>query len=181
MYIMSILKDAGSAAIYGSRSANGVILVTTKKGKMNQRPIVNVNTSVGYQDPHILFSPVKGYENAILRNQAAVNVGSSPVYTPSEIRDLYNNGDSEWLLDQILQPALQQNYNIGVSGGTTNSTYRISGGYFDQLSNFIGPNYGVKRYNLRTNLTTEYGRFKIAGLLAYTHTNSKDHVRSSFR
>lgn len=176
---ISILKDAGSAAIYGSRSANGVILVTTKKGKKNERPIVTLNTAAGYQDPHILFRPVKGFENAILRNQAAVNSGSSPVYTPEEIRDFYNNGDSEWMLDQILKSALQQNYNLSVSGGSTNSTYRISGGYFDQASNFIGPDYGVKRYNLRTNITSEYGRFKVTGLLAYTRTDSKDHASTT--
>jgi TonB-linked SusC/RagA family outer membrane protein len=176
---VSVLKDAGSAAIYGSRSANGVILVTTKKGKKNEVPKITLNASAGYQDPHILFHPVKGYENAILRNQAAVNVGSSPIYTPSEIRDLYNHGDSEWVLDQILKPALQQTYNASISGGSANSTYMVSAGYYNQKSNFIGPDYGVKRYNFRTNLSTEYKRLKLTGLLSYARTEGKDHASTT--
>ena len=67
---VSVLKDAGSAAIYGSRSANGVILVTTKKGSKGSKPVVAFNGQVGIQDPHILFSPVEGWQNAMLRNQA---------------------------------------------------------------------------------------------------------------
>lgn len=75
---VSVLKDAGSAAIYGSRSANGVILVTTKKGSKGSKPVVAFNGQVGIQDPHILFSPVEGWQNAMLRNQANMNVGSAP-------------------------------------------------------------------------------------------------------
>ena len=74
---VSVLKDAGSAAIYGSRSANGVILVTTKKGSKGSKPVVAFNGQVGIQDPHILFSPVEGWQNAMLRNQANMNVYNS--------------------------------------------------------------------------------------------------------
>ena len=60
---ISVLKDAGSAAIYGSRSANGVILVTTKKGELNSKPVIKVNAMVGYQNPDVLQKPVAGFEN----------------------------------------------------------------------------------------------------------------------
>ena len=163
---ISVLKDAGSAAIYGSRSSNGVILVTTKKGNKSGKPTVRVNSMVGMQDADVLYSPVKGYENAILKNQALINGGSSPIYTPEQIRDFQAHGDGEWFLDGILRTALQQNYSASISGGNQNSTYMVSAGYYNQESNFVG-NYGAERYNFRTNLVNEYGKLKISALMAY--------------
>ena len=167
---ISVLKDAGSAAIYGSRSSNGVILVTTQKGSKNKKPTLRFNSMVGIQDAEILYSPVKGYENALLKNQALINGGSSPLYTPAQIRDFQENGEGEWFLNGILQSALQQNYNVSLSGGNETSTYMISAGMYDQGSNFVG-NYGAKRYNFRTNLVNEYGKLKVSALMAYTRSN----------
>ncbi len=165
---ISVLKDAGSAAIYGSRSANGVILVTTRKGGKTGKPLVKFSSMVGYQDPDILFQPVQGWQNAMLRNQANMNVGNAPIFTPLQIRDLYEHRSEEfWYLNEIMQKGLQQNYNMSVSGGNQNSTYMISAGYLDQESNFVG-DFGTERYNFRSNHTTEYGRFKLTSLMAYT-------------
>ena len=170
---VSVLKDAGSAAIYGSRSANGVILVTTKKGTKGGKPVVAFSGQVGVQDPHILFSPVEGWQNAMLRNQANMNVGSAPQFTPTQIRDLYDHRNEEdWLYNQIIQNGLQQNYNVNVSGGSENTTYMVSAGYFNQESNFVG-SFGVERYNFRTNLSTEYGRFKLTSLMAYNRRKDR--------
>ena len=163
---ISVLKDAGTAAIYGSRSANGVVLVTTKSGKKNQRPTVRLGAQVGFQDPEILFSPVGGYQNAILTNLALTNVGQSAKYTPAEIRDLYDHRSEEyWNYDKIMQSSMQQTYNVNVSGGSENTTYMFSAGYFDQESNFVGPGFGKQRYNLRSNIVTELGRFKLSSIL----------------
>lgn len=171
---ISVLKDAGTAAIYGSRSANGVLLVTTKKGKKNAPPVVRLDGMIGLQDPKVLFSPVAGYENATLKNLALTNVGANPQYTPDQIRDLgAHQGEEEWNLDRILRTALQQNYNVSVSGGSTNTTYLFSGGFYDQESNFVGPDFGIRRYNLRSNIVTEFQRLRITSILAYTRTNSK--------
>jgi TonB-linked SusC/RagA family outer membrane protein len=170
---VSVLKDAGSSAIYGSRSGNGVIIVTTRKGAKTGKPVVRFSSMVGYQDPDILFHPVKGWENAMLRNQANMNVGSSPLFTPGQIRDLYDHQNEEyWYLSEILERGLQQNYNMSVSGGNENSTYMISAGYFDQESNFVG-DFGMERYNFRSNQTTEYGRFKLTSFMAYTRRNER--------
>ena len=101
---ISVLKDAGTAAIYGSRSANGVILITTKTGQKNQRPKVSLTGQVGFQDPKILFQPVSGYQNATMANLALTNVGQSPTYSPAEIRDLYDHrGDEKWNFDEIIR------------------------------------------------------------------------------
>ena len=171
---ISILKDAGTAAIYGSRSSNGVVVVTTKKGKKNQRPVVRLSGMIGWENPDILFSPVAGYQNATLRNLAETNAGNAPKYTPDQIRDLAAHQNEEsWFFDQIMRTAMQQNYNLSVSGGSEHSTYIISLGYYDQESNYVGnDSFGVQRYNFRTSLSTELGRFKLTGILAYARNNS---------
>ena len=170
---VSILKDAGSAAIYGSRSANGVILVTTKKGSKSDKPTVRLSGLVGYQDPDILYQPVEGWQNAMYRNQANMNAGSAPIYTPAHIRDLYDHrGEEYWYYNEIMQKGLQQGYNLNISGGGENTTYMVSAGYLNQESNFVG-DYGMERYNFRSNLTTEYNRFKITSLMAYNRRNEQ--------
>lgn len=171
---ISILKDAGTAAIYGSRSSNGVVVVTTKKGKKNQRPVVRLSGMIGWENPDILFSPVAGYQNATLRNLAETNAGNAPKYTSDQIRDLAAHQNEEsWFFDQIMRTAMQQNYNLSVSGGSEHSTYMISMGYYDQESNYVGnDSFGVQRYNFRTSLSTELGRFKLTGILAYARNNS---------
>jgi TonB-linked SusC/RagA family outer membrane protein len=170
---VSVLKDAGSAAIYGSRSANGVILVTTKKGSAQARPSVRFSGMVGYQDPDVLYQPVEGWQNAMYRNQANMNVGSAPTFTPAQIRDLYEHrGEEYWYMNEIMVKGLQQTYNVNVSGGNANTTYMVSAGYLNQESNFAG-NFGVERYNFRSNLTTEYGRFKLTSLMAFARKNER--------
>lgn len=173
---VSVLKDAGTAAIYGSRAANGVLLVTTKKGRANQKPTVNLSAMVGWQNPYSLVTPVDGWQNATLKNLANVNAGLAPEFTVAEIRDLYEHGNGPFFLDEIMQNALQQNYNVSVSGGSQNTTYMVSAGYFDQGSNFVGPDYGVTRYNFRTNISTEYKRIKVTALLSYNRSDSKNTV-----
>lgn len=169
---ISVLKDAGSAAIYGSRAASGVLLVTTKGGKKNETPSVKVNAMVGVNAPQFFFEPVKGYENAILRNTARINAGVAPEFTPEQIRDIASHKDSEYFLFQILQPALQQKYTASMSGGSEHTTYLVSAGVYDQDSNYIGDDYDLKRYNFRTNITSEYGRFKLTTMLSYNRTKS---------
>ena len=176
---VSVLKDAGTAAIYGSRAANGVLLVTTKKGQKNQAPQVNLSAMLGWQVPYSMFRPVEGWQNATLLNTARANANLDPSFTSEQIRDLYENGNGTWYFDEIMQTALQQNYNVSVSGGSANTTYMVSAGYFDQGSNFIGPDYGVKRYNVRANVATDYKRVKFTALLSYNRSDSRNTVDSN--
>ncbi|WP_316798310.1 TonB-dependent receptor [Pedobacter frigidisoli] len=176
---VSILKDAGASAIYGSRSANGVLLITTKKGMKNQGPVIRLDGQIGLQDPKILFTPVTGYQNATLKNLSLTNVGMAPQFSPTQIQDLYaHEGEEDWYFNQILKTATQQNYNVNVSGGGANTTYLFSGGFYDQGSNYEG-NYGIKRYNLRSNITAEYKRFKFSSILTYTRNNSNASTASN--
>lgn len=169
---VSVLKDAGTAAIYGSRSANGVILITTKQGRKEMKPVVTFSAAVGSQNPDILLKPLSGYQNALLRNDSYVNAGKAPIYTPEQIHE-FAQGDSEWTYSAIMKNALQQRYNLGVQGGTKNTTYNVSFGYYDQESNFKGQDFGLKKYNFRTNLTTDIQRLKLKALVAYDRRNGR--------
>ena len=178
---ISVLKDAGSSAIYGSRANNGVVLVTTKKGKKGRAMTIQYNGLSGFNNPHFFTRPVEGYENAILRNEAAFNSDgvSSAVFTPEEIRQLRENGSEEWFAEEIVQEALQQNHSLSISGGNDNTTYRVSLGYTDEKNIFVGPSKGMKRYNYRINLTSEFDKFRIESTLAYAKQKIKDHSFST--
>jgi len=171
---ISILKDAGAAAIYGSRSANGAILVTTKKGKRNESTTVKLNMVTGWQIPYIHYEPVSGYDNAKKRNEALTNSGLPKEFTENQLLDLYRHRSEEnWFLRQIFQTAMQKDYNVSVTGGTNVITYMVSAGYFDQESNYTGnKDYGKQRYNLRSNLTAETGKMRFQALMSFSQTNS---------
>src|SRR5690625_6724414 len=83
---ISVLKDAGSAAIYGSRAANGVILITTRGGQRNTEPQASFSNRTGVNVPDIRYEPVPGYQNAILRNQMLVNSRNTTTYSTKQIR-----------------------------------------------------------------------------------------------
>lgn len=177
---VSVLKDAGSAAIYGSRASNGVVLITTKKGGKNKPLSIQYSTLAGYNSPKFFTSPVHGFENAMLRNEAAFNSGETTgVFTAAQIADLKAKGDTEWFAKEIVQPAFQMNQNLSLSGGNEGSTYHVSLGYLDQGSNFVGPKKGMERYNFRVNLTNEFGRFKLASTFAYSKQYITDHSSST--
>ncbi|MDR2970014.1 MAG: TonB-dependent receptor [Tannerellaceae bacterium] len=173
---ISILKDAGTAAIYGSRSAAGVVVVTTKSGSKNQKPTVSLSSMVGWDATNYLFDAVPGYQNAILENMQSTNIGKAPTHSQDAIQDYYDHlGEENWAYRQIYKTTMQQIYNASVSGGTDKSTYMISAGYFDQDNNYNVSNQdlGVKRYNFRTNLSTEIGRLKVTAIMDYTRNNSR--------
>ncbi|MBS1564826.1 MAG: SusC/RagA family TonB-linked outer membrane protein, partial [Bacteroidetes bacterium] len=172
---VSILRDAGSAAIYGSRSANGVILITTKKGKKNEKPTISYGIIYGTQVPRVTYKPVHAWENAYYKNESLVNSGLAPAFTPADIQSFAARGDGDWRVDNIVHNALQQTHNLSISGGSATSTYLLSFGILDQQNNFIGPDYGYKRYNVRLNQTSEIGRLKINTILSYVKVLNKDH------
>ena len=175
---VTVLKDAASAAIYGSRAANGVLLVTTKKGALNQKPVVTYNTLVGWQSQNFQRTPVTGLQFMQLKNEALVNSGQSPQFSPQQLRDFAARGDYQWYLDAILkQSALQQNHNLSLSGGGGRTRYLVSVGYVDQNSLFKGDNYGYQRFNGRLNLNTQVtDKLAVGAILAYARVNTREHA-----
>lgn len=172
---LSVLKDAGTAAIYGSRAANGVLLITTKKGSKNQKPSLKYDGMYGITTPKIMVQPVHGWENAYYKNESLVNSGRQPVYSPSDIQRFAEQGDGDWRLENVLKDAGQQTHNISIQGGGESNTYNLSFGYMNQENNFIGAGYGLKRYNIRFNQSTDIGKFKLSTILGYAKSDGKDH------
>jgi len=175
---VTVLKDAGAAAIYGSRGANGVLLVTTKSGKLNQKPTVTYNGNYGWQKPNVLVKKVDAADNAYYKNESLVNAGLPPSFTPAQIQQLAAQGNGTWDVNHLLYDAPQLSQNVSVSGGGATNTYFVSAGYLNQLSNFLGNGgsgnkFGFQKYNLRLNQSTIIGRFKLNGILEYTKSRNK--------
>jgi TonB-linked SusC/RagA family outer membrane protein len=175
---ISVLKDAAAAAMYGSRSANGVILVTTKKGRKGNKPVITYNGLYGIQKPTMLVKPVEGYEYMQLKNEALVNSGNDPQFTPAEIQQAYKDGSHDWWLNGVLKPNVpQQNHNLSISGSAGNTSYLFSGGYLNQASLYNGPDYGVKRYNLRSNISAQISnRLKVGANMGFARQDMKEHA-----
>lgn len=178
---ISVLKDAASAAIYGSRSANGVLLVVTKQGNLGSKPVVTYNGMYGFQSPTFIQKPVSAYEFAMLKNEALANSGQAPQFTPDDLLRIHNARPNTWYMDEIFKDkAAQQSHNLSVSGGTENTTYLISIGRMNQASSFVGPDYGYERTNARTNITTKISdKLKTGIMLAYTNNNIKEHAHTT--
>jgi TonB-linked SusC/RagA family outer membrane protein len=175
---VSVLKDAGAAAIYGSRAANGVILVTTKSGKLNAKPTITYNGSYGLQDARVLVHKVDAWDNAYYKNQSLVNSGLPPAYTPDQIQAIKDQGNGTWDIEHLLKQAPLQSHNVSMSGGSENSSYYVSAGYQNQGSNLIGnggsgADFGYQKYNLRLNQTSVVGKFRANIILNYTKTRNK--------
>lgn len=183
---ISVLKDAAATAIYGSRGANGVVIVTTKQGR-NGKPKVNFDTYVGFQSVNKKVDMMDAYEYAKLKYdghnntyldfladnniQGSINdpnsirgdngAGSGDFKIPSEIIPYVNNvsglTNTDWQ-DEIFRTGVIQSHSVSVSGGNGEIGYYLSGTYLKQTGVVISSGY--EQYSARLNLNAEYGKFK---------------------
>jgi TonB-linked SusC/RagA family outer membrane protein len=157
---ISVLKDAASSSIYGVRGANGVILITTKKGKAGKQNLTYSNY-IGYQTPTALPEFLGSPEYMTLLNESQKNVGRTITYTDAEIEiarnasDLNYYANTNWLKEIYKKRAGQQNHNISLNGGGNNLNYYISYGYLKQDGLVTGDNFGSDRNNIRLRLNTK--------------------------
>ena len=162
---IEILKDASAAAIYGSAAANGVVIVTTKRGA-DGKTVVNLNAYAGLSSPLGLPDPLNTPQYATLKNEAydLADLDRIPAYAdPANLPPV----DTDWL-DVLYDPAAIQNYDLSVSGGSATSNYFISGGYFNEAGTYVGT--GFERYSLRANSDFTLGdRIKIGESIFLTH------------
>ena len=174
---ISILKDAASASIYGSRAANGVVLVTTKNGEEG-KPRFTYNATIGLQQPTNFPKTADSWEYATLRNEALVNSGMAPAFTPEEILNFRENCLNVSHYRALFKDyASQSNHNLSMSGAENGLNYLLSLGYMNQESLFKGPDYGHKRYNFRINLEKEVrDKLKIGGRLSYARNDIENHA-----
>lgn len=154
---ISVLKDA-SAAIYGVRAANGVVLITTKKGKKGTLAL-NYNGTYGLQFASRLPKPVGIFDYMTLVNEQRMhNVnGGTPLYTEADF-EAYRNGTkvaSDWQDAIIRKSAPFTQHDISATGGNDRTNYFVSLGYMSQDAIFKSDDVNYKRYNMRTNLSTK--------------------------
>lgn len=155
---VSVLKDAASAAIYGSRAANGVIQVTTRTGVEGQLNF-SYNGQFGWQQPTALPGVLNSVQYATLGNEASRNSGMQPMYTEDEI-DLFRSGTDPMYPDinyydvMYSDFAPMQNHQLNVSGGSSNLQYAFMLGYRDQQGVLIANDHD--RVNFRSNLNASF-------------------------
>ncbi|MDE6369546.1 MAG: SusC/RagA family TonB-linked outer membrane protein, partial [Muribaculaceae bacterium] len=151
---ISVLKDGASAAIYGSRSSNGVILVTTKRGA-DGKPKVTFNGYVGWNKPTTMPDPVNAVTYLKAVDQARINNDQDAIYGDiidkylTEGADNVSRFDTNWRDLIMKNDALAQNYSVGVSGGNKMARVYASAGYYKQDG--MVPNNEFSRTNLRLN------------------------------
>lgn len=165
---IEILKDGSAAAIYGSRAANGVVLVTTKSGK-NGKTVVDINGSFSYQTPSKMLDFMnaeqwRGFANTVADNSPAFD------RAPQNVNPTNPNMSTDWQ-DLYYQNAAMWNLSAAISGGGENSTFSTSIGYTNQDGIIIQSNY--EKYNARVNGSYKKGRFTITENLSIAHTSKQ--------
>ena len=187
---IEVLKDASAAAIYGSRGSNGVIIITTKRGKLNTKPTIGFDAYFGVQNvakrvdlmnaaEYIAYS-TEAKNNAYLQDVPGANISDPNTvrYTKTNNASYYlpddfvnpDGTDTDWQ-DQIFQSAPVQSYNASVSGGTDAVKYYFSGGYYNQKG--IIDRSGFERYSFRVNLEANpIKKLKIGFGLSPSFTNT---------
>lgn len=169
---IDVLKDGAAAAIYGVRAANGVVVITTKHGKVGQAQ-VGLNVYYGRQYLRKKLAVLNAQQFAQEFNAIQAGAGLAPGFADPTNPGPYN---TDWQ-DAVYRPGYQQNYQLSVSGGTEKTRYYVSGGYFDQQG--ISQNSGFNRYNFKLNLTEELStRFRIGTNLNMSRTYTNGSVRS---
>ena len=154
---ISVLKDAASAAIYGVRAANGVILITTKRGQASSRVKVSYSGSYTLQTPGIVPDYVDSYNWALMKNEV-----NPDTFSPEALQKLKDGSDPDhyantnWL-DAVLRNASMHQHHLSVSGGSENTHFMASVAYSNQDGIMVKT--GVERFSFRSNLDTRYKRF----------------------
>lgn len=162
---VSILKDAASTSLYGIQGANGVIVVTTKRGGPNKKPQVNFTAQQAFQQPIRLPRQMDALQQALYYNEYDVNGGRAPRFNDAAL-DIIKNGkdpylypDVNWYHEMLRSTSSQHQYNLNVSGSTSMARYFISGSFIRQgglLKHEGDNNYDIKskfdRYNFRSNI-----------------------------
>ncbi|MDO9634334.1 MAG: TonB-dependent receptor [Paludibacter sp.] len=174
---ISVLKDASSTAVYGVRGANGVILITTKRGVVG-KPVINLSANFGVQQPVNVPQFLGSYEHLLLRKTATMNDGKDPANDPllSDAslegfrlgQDPYLYPDVNWYNEVVKPFALQEKYNMNISGGTQNVKYFVSLGYLNQGGMFkftdthdryTSDTY-YRQFNFRSNIDLVINKFQ---------------------
>lgn len=165
---IEVLKDASATAIYGSRGANGVVIITTKKGTKGQDNI-SYQGYFGFQNISKKLKLMNASEWASLRNDVQASIGQAPSFTDAQIEAFKTSGNYDWQSAAFRTAAPVQSHNLSFSGGDERSRYSVSAGYFDQEGIVLGSDF--KRISLRANYERNYSQnFKFGVNANYTYS-----------
>lgn len=169
---ISVLKDAASASIYGSRAAHGVILVTTKRGKEGKVRL-SYDGSIGFQDRAVKAEQVSAREYMSMVNEALINAGGSSKYTEEDIlatengSDPFNHSFTNWP-DQVYKSNYITQHTLNLNGGSEVGRYLVSFDYLDQPG--LTENTEYKRYSYRVNTDLNIGKMlKVSSDMTFRH------------
>lgn len=171
---IQILKDASAAAIYGSRAANGVIIVTTKKGKKGPMKVnVSVKETIEWSPKYDLMNA----ENYKYYNDIAYEEAIKNEFGAVKTKQLHSDFDTDWQRE-VLKTALVQDYNVSLSGGGEGGSYYVSGGYL----NNDGVSYGntFERFNIRVNTEGRKGMFSFGENLSLSMFNADPNQTNTY-
>ena len=161
---INILKDASAATIYGSRASNGVVIVTTKRGKSG-KPIVTFNSYVGVSSiPNTL-----DVLNTTQNNQVSIAAHANDGLDPLSYTSIGNVANTDWQ-DEMFRSGFEQKYDVAVSGGTEAMTYNLSLGYFNDEGTVIDTDF--ERFNFRINSDYKLGeKVRVGQTISYARSN----------
>src|SRR5690606_10844180 len=164
---ISVLKDA-SAAIYGARAANGVILITTKRGSVG-KPTINYSFNQGIVTPTRLPVMASAADFAEYVNQLDMEAGSSPRYTDEEIRKFRDGSDPNYINENWYTTSLKKytpmsQQNLAVRGGSDNIQYSVSGSYTNEEGIFKNTNLNFKTFSIRSNVDAMINKYLHVGI-----------------
>ncbi|WP_345950203.1 TonB-dependent receptor [Mucilaginibacter sp. PAMB04274] len=165
---MDILKDAASAAIYGARGGNGVVLITTKSGSRDGRTRVTYDGYYGIQNPWRKLNMLDAREYAVMQNEGSINGGGSPIFT--DLSKYPAGTGTDWQKSLFEKNAPMYNHQVGVNGGTDKNSYAINFSLFNQKGIVGGDKSDFKRYTFRANTDNKVKDFlKVGANASYAH------------
>ena len=179
---LQVLKDASAAAIYGSRAANGVVIITTKQGKKNQAMKIDYTGYTGFDQVqkgvyNVMDSYQYGkyvtmaYNNSGMDVPAGYNPASPKYVDPAQV-------NTNWF-DEAFKTGIRQNHNINMSGGGANNTYNIGLDYYSQKGTMVGAGPNFDRFTARVNNAMDVKFVKIKTNMVYSHSNQDNMALSN--
>ncbi len=169
---IQILKDASAAAIYGSRAANGVIIITTKQGKKNQPMKIDYTGYFGVDKVIKAYDVMNAqqFTDYMVKAHANSKDNLPAGYDASNPNYLLNTGiNTDWF-DESFKTGIRQNHNVNLSGGSENSTYNVGLDYYNQEGTIVGAGPSYQRYTARVNNTMDVKFLKLKTSVVYSHS-----------
>ncbi len=181
---IQVLKDASAAAIYGSRAANGVIIITTKRGQKDQPLKVDYNGYFGVDYiPSGVYDVMNADQYSLYLGQAASN-SNTPLpggYSLDSATGAYHfmdNTDTDWF-KEVFKTGIRQNHNVNLSGGGSKNTYNVALDYFSQKGTLEGAGPNFERFTARVNNTMETKFIKFQTSVVYSHSDQDNMALSN--